>query len=87
MLIRLLGTLVQGSNRIGSRQVTHPSKGHMGVNMSSFWQNTVFLQTLSIFFFFLSLCLLFPWNDYAICHMLGRYPLSNKNGIRYGHIL
>ena len=27
MLIRLLGTLVQGSNQSGSKQVTHPSKG------------------------------------------------------------
>ena len=27
MLIRLLGTLVQGSNQSGSKQVAHPSKG------------------------------------------------------------
>ena len=56
-----------GSNQSGSRQVTHTSKGHMGIGMSSLGQNTVFLRTFSNYIFYsLRLCLLFPWNDYAI---------------------
>ena len=40
-----------GSNQSGSRQVTHTSKGHMGINMSSLGQNTVVLRTFSITIF------------------------------------
>ena len=44
-----------GLNQIGSRQVTHPSKGRTGVkNMSSLWQNTVFFRMFSVSFFFIS---------------------------------
>ena len=60
MLIRLLGTLAHIRVGVGR-------KGHMGVNMSSLWQNTVFLRTFSIKMFISGdSCLLFPLNDYAI---------------------
>ena len=42
-----------GSNQSGSRYVTHLRKGHMGVNMSSLWQNTVFLRIFIIKIFIL----------------------------------
>ena len=69
-----------GSNQSGSRHITHFRKGHMGVNMSSLWQNTVFLRIFIIKIFILETPPLISLE--LLCYRLDRYPDSNKNGVK-----